>query len=97
MKRECPECGSKNVMGYAEVTGRALINLSDLSVDEPPDEFDKLEENEVYEFICQDCDWEWDEEYRWSESFKALVAEADKKHKERLNKSQEGEIQCQSK
>jgi len=31
---ECPECGSKNIMGYAQVITHAYINLTDMSIDE---------------------------------------------------------------
>jgi len=31
---ECPECGSKNIMGYAQVVTHSYINLTDMSIDE---------------------------------------------------------------
>jgi len=61
---ECPECGSKNIMGYAQVVTHAYINLSDMSIDE----IDSSSDVELYDidprywdYYCNDCENEWDD------------------------------------
>ena len=59
---ECPECGSKNIMGYAQVVTHAYINLTDMSIDE----IDSNSDVELYDidprywdYQCRDCENEW--------------------------------------
>ena len=61
---ECPECGSKNIMGYAQVVTHAYINLTDMSIDE----IDSNSDVELYDidprhwnYQCRDCENEWDD------------------------------------
>jgi len=61
---ECPECGSKNIMGYAQVITHAYINLTDMSIDE----IDSNSDVELYDinprywdYQCRDCENEWDD------------------------------------
>lgn len=61
---ECPDCGSKNIMGYAKVITHAYINLSDMSIDEIDSSSDvELDDNDprYWDYSCLDCENEWDD------------------------------------
>ena len=61
---ECPECGSKNIMGYAQVVTHAYINLNDMSIDEIDSSSDvELDDNDPrhWDYHCRDCENEWDD------------------------------------
>lgn len=62
--RECPECGSNNIMGYAQVITHAYIKLDDMSIDEIDSNCDpELDDTDprYWDYVCQDCDEEWDD------------------------------------
>jgi len=61
---ECPECSSKNIMGYAQVVTHAYINLTDMSIDEIDSNSDvELYDNNPrrWDYQCRDCENEWDD------------------------------------
>ena len=61
---ECPECGFKNIMGYAQVITHAYINLADRSIDEIDSSSD-VELDDIdpwrWDYHCLDCENEWDD------------------------------------
>jgi len=70
--KQCPKCHSLNVRGYAIVTGYAYIDLSDMSVYDV--ETSDLEiDTTVDEFICDDCDHEWDDDTERKKSMAELM------------------------
>ena len=60
--KRCPNCHSTEIMGYGMIIGYGHINLEDLSVDEPSDDFELFSAPENLEHVCQSCDHRWKEE-----------------------------------
>ena len=61
---KCPDCGSKNIMGYAQVVTHAYIKLTDMSIDEVDSNDDvELEDNDprYWDYVCNDCENIWDD------------------------------------
>lgn len=70
MEKKCPSCGSTNVMGFAEVTDYAYINLDDFSVDETLGDPELA--GDVTEFRCSGCDHEWEELPDYKEEYRPI-------------------------
>jgi hypothetical protein len=44
---QCPKCKSENIMGYGAIMGYGYINLEDMSVNDPGDDWDIFDEEDL--------------------------------------------------
>lgn len=59
--KRCPKCASAKLLGYGQIIGYGYINLDDLSVDEPGDDWEFFDDSKDLEYHCRDCGHEWEE------------------------------------
>jgi len=59
--RKYPKCQSTKLLGYGMIIGWGFINLDDMSVDEPSNEFEIYSDPDELRVICRNCEHEWEE------------------------------------
>lgn len=57
----CPNCDSKNVVGYAYLCGYGNVNMKTGHIEERPDDLD-YDIDDIDEFTCDNCGYEWRKE-----------------------------------
>jgi hypothetical protein len=61
---KCPKCNSENVKGYARIIDRAFIDLKTKKI-EHEFGFVEIDFEDMDEFHCGDCEYEWEGELEW--------------------------------
>lgn len=57
--KQCPKCGSKNIMGYGLVSGWGYVELDTMNVDMSTELDLEIGDEESLDYVCMDCGNEW--------------------------------------